>query len=63
MHDALTRYQRADDPLPAEMEAWTLTGAGWESLGLDDRPVRMRLPALRSEELLMRVDACSLCFS
>jgi threonine dehydrogenase-like Zn-dependent dehydrogenase len=63
MGNALSRYQRAGDPLPERMPAWTLTGAGWDSLGQGDRPAQMPLPAMGPEELLARIDACSLCFS
>lgn len=61
--DVVVRYQRAEDPLPERMAAWTLTGAGWEYLGQGDGPAYIPVPPVGPEDLLARVDACSLCFS
>ena len=63
MNGVVTRYQRAEDPLPERMSAWTLTGAGWEHLGQGDLPAQIPVPSIGPGELLARVDACSLCFS
>ncbi len=46
-------------PLPAAHLQWELTGAGLESLSLQERPVPQPGPG----ELLVRVDACGICFS
>jgi threonine dehydrogenase-like Zn-dependent dehydrogenase len=63
MEDILQRYKRAGGPRPKTMLTWPLYGAGFENLGRDGRPVEMPLPEYGSDELLVRHDACGLCFS
>ena len=63
MEDILQRYKRAGGPRPKTMLAWPLYGAGFENLGRDGQPVEMPLPQYGSDELLVRHDACGLCFS
>jgi hypothetical protein len=63
MSDKLTEYQRADAPLPEEVGLWPLYGAGFENLGLDGLPIQVPLPEYGPDELLVRHDACGLCFS
>ncbi|MCX7683267.1 MAG: alcohol dehydrogenase catalytic domain-containing protein [Anaerolineae bacterium] len=63
MPDKLALYKRADTPLPARHLLWPLYGAGLENMGRDGRPVEMPLPAYGPDELLVRHDACGLCFS
>ncbi len=45
--------------LPASYRCWALTGAGLENLHLVERP----LPQPSPGELLVRIDACGICFS
>ena len=45
------------------MLRWHLYGAGLESLGKEDAPERAPLPEFGDRELLVRQDACGLCFS
>jgi D-arabinose 1-dehydrogenase-like Zn-dependent alcohol dehydrogenase len=63
MLDKLTAYRRADGPLPERNLFWPLYGAGLENLGRDGRPVQVPMPEYGPDELLVRHDACGLCFS
>ncbi|MGQ9515966.1 MAG: alcohol dehydrogenase catalytic domain-containing protein [Anaerolineae bacterium] len=61
--DKLERYKKGLAPLPRTNRLWPLYGAGFENLGLDNRPIEAPMPALGPDELLVRHDACGLCFS
>ncbi len=61
--DTLQRYKNAEGPLPEKMWVWPLYGAGFENLGRNGQPVEVPLPEYGPDELLVRHDACSLCFS
>ncbi|MFQ6057966.1 MAG: alcohol dehydrogenase catalytic domain-containing protein, partial [Anaerolineae bacterium] len=61
--DTLQCYKRAEGPLPKTMLAWPLYGAGFENLGRDCQPVETPVPEYGPDELLVRHDACGLCFS
>ena len=63
MSDKLDQYRRADAPLPPAYRLWPLYGAGFESMGRDGQPIEVPLPAYGPDELLIRHDACGLCFS
>jgi threonine dehydrogenase-like Zn-dependent dehydrogenase len=56
-------YRAAAAPIPSEQWAWQLFGAGMDKFGIDGRPVRIPVPQPGPGELLLRVDACGLCFS
>lgn len=60
--DKLARYRQASD-LPTHNYLWPLYGAGFENLGRDGRPIEVGLPAYGPDELLVRHDACGICFS
>src|SRR6478672_9289486 len=45
--------------VPEHSRRWELSGAGLENLSLEERPVRRPGP----DELLVRIDACGICFS
>jgi len=45
------------------MRAWPLTGAGFDSLGTNGRPVEVPVPKPGPGEILLRVDAVGICFS
>ena len=64
-HGALNwlRYLSAEEPLPPVNWTWPLRGAGLASLGVDGAPVAEPLPACKPDEILVRVDAVSLCSS
>ena len=61
--NALKQYQNVESPLPESQFAWPLYGAGIEYLGLDGKPVKREIPEITSDELLMRIDAVSLCYT
>lgn len=63
MSDKLTDYQRADAPLPDHNQLWPLYGAGLDNLGQDGQPINVPMPQYGPDELLVRHDACGLCFS
>ena len=63
MSDKLTAYRCADAPLPDRNRLWPLYGAGFENLGRDGQPIEVPMPQYGPDELLVRHDACGLCFS
>ncbi|MBN1313541.1 MAG: alcohol dehydrogenase catalytic domain-containing protein [Anaerolineae bacterium] len=63
MTDKLDLYRSGTAPLPDNYELWPLYGAGLENLGKDGQPIEVTMPAYGSDELLIRHDACGLCFS
>jgi L-sorbose 1-phosphate reductase len=63
MSDKLTEYRRATAPLPRTHRLWPLYGAGLESLGREGQPIELPLPQYGPDELLVRHDACGLCYS
>jgi threonine dehydrogenase-like Zn-dependent dehydrogenase len=63
MPDKLTEFQRAIGPLPERHRLWPLYGAGLENLGRAGQTITVPLPDYGPDELLVRHDACGLCFS
>jgi L-sorbose 1-phosphate reductase len=63
MTDKLTTYRQANEPLPESYWLWPLYGKGFENLGLDGKPIQVPMPAFGPDELLVRHDACGICFS
>jgi threonine dehydrogenase-like Zn-dependent dehydrogenase len=63
MSDELKQYRTTDGPLPERYRLWPLYGAGFENLGRDGEPIDVPLPAYGPDELLIRHDACGVCFS
>jgi threonine dehydrogenase-like Zn-dependent dehydrogenase len=61
--DKLEQYQKITTPLPETYHLWPLYGAGLESLGKDGQMLEVPLPSYGPDELLIRHDACGLCFS
>lgn len=55
----LDDYRAADGSLPAQTDRWELYGPGLDNL----RRVTVDLPSIRPHELLVRHDACGICFS
>lgn len=55
----LNRYRAAAAPLPNRMSTWRFYGDGLNSLQLEEDAV----PSFGPNELLVRQDACGLCFS
>lgn len=63
MTDKLTDYRTAPEAPAGQNRLWPLYGAGLENLGQDGAPIEAPLPAVGPDELLVRHDACGLCFS
>jgi threonine dehydrogenase-like Zn-dependent dehydrogenase len=64
MSDKLAEYRHAElDPIPEKTRLWPLYGAGFDNLGMDSKPIEVELPHYGPDELLVRHDACGLCFS
>jgi threonine dehydrogenase-like Zn-dependent dehydrogenase len=61
--DKLEEYRRSAVPLPEQYRLWPLYGAGLENMGRDGQPIDVPLPTYGPDELLIRHDACGLCFS
>ena len=63
MSEEFSAYKSAHNPLHEEHLIWPLYGAGLENLGVNDAPIQVPMPVFGPDELLVRHDACSLCFS
>ncbi len=63
MTDKLETFKLAAAPLPGKIWEWPLYGAGFENLGQDGGMLEAPLPAYGPDELLVRHDACGICFS
>jgi threonine dehydrogenase-like Zn-dependent dehydrogenase len=63
MTDKLNAYRHGGSSLPAHNTLWPLYGAGLENLGKHGQPLDVPFPAYGPDELLVRHDACGLCFS
>jgi len=63
MIEKLEEYQRGKIPLPSNYHLWPLYGASLENMGVDGKPISVPLPQYGPDELLIRHDACGLCFS
>jgi len=63
MKNPLSVYRSATAPLPTSYKLWPLYGAGLENLGKDGQPIDVPMPSYGPDELLIRHDACGLCFS
>lgn len=62
MTTKLEQYRQAKDIAPKNI-LWPLYGADFENLGQNDKPIERDLPTYGPDELLVRNDACGLCFS
>jgi threonine dehydrogenase-like Zn-dependent dehydrogenase len=56
-------YRRLNYSLPQESWAWNLYGAGLENLGHDGQPEPFGMPEPDDNQLLVRIDSISVCFS
>jgi D-arabinose 1-dehydrogenase-like Zn-dependent alcohol dehydrogenase len=63
MTDKLSDYQRVQGHLPKKYRLWPLYGAGLENMGDNGQPIEVSMPSFGPDELLIRHDACGLCFS
>ncbi len=57
------KYHQGQMPKAQTNQLWPLYGAGLENLGKDDAPINVPMPEFGPDELLVRHDACGLCFS
>lgn len=63
MPDILSEYKQGRRPLPVVNKLWPLYGAGLENLGRNGQLIEVPMPDYGPDELLVRHDACGLCFS
>ncbi len=63
MADKLVQFKSAEDAVPDHNKVWPLYGSGFENLGLDEKLIDVDMPDIGADELLVRHDACGLCFS
>ncbi len=63
MTDKLAEFKQAHAPIPALNHRWHLYGAGMDNLGDEGKPAEVPMPTYGPDELLVRHDACGLCFS
>src|SRR5258706_1653265 len=56
-------YRRLNYRLPHESWAWNLYGAGLENLGRDGQPEPLAMPEPDDNQLLVRIDSISVCYS
>ena len=63
MGEKYQKYHAANYPLPQESFAWNLYGAGMESMGKDGKPEPFAIPEPTDDQLLVRIDTVSICFS
>lgn len=63
MTDKLEHYREATDPLPKANTIWPLYGAGIDQLGADAHTIDVPMPECGPDELIVRHDACGICFS
>jgi len=59
----LQQYQQPQADLPQKQYTWPLYGSGVDNLGKNGKAVEAPVPAYGDNELLMRIDAVSLCFT
>ena len=57
------RGRRDDISIPKKQFAWPLFGSGLDNLGVNRKPIEKDVPDISDVELLMRIDAVSLCFT
>ncbi len=63
MDDKVVVYHHAEEPLPEHNVVWPTYGAGFENFGKDGQTIETPMPNIGPDELLVRHDACGLCFS
>src|SRR5512137_656624 len=63
MGDKYQEYRAASYPLPSQNLTWNLYGAGLESLGRNGQPEAFAIPEPNDDQLLVRIDSVSVCFS
>lgn len=56
-------YRSGRTPIPDRQWLWPLYGAGFERLGVNDRPIQVPVARPGPDQLLVRHDAVGICFS
>ena len=63
MGEKYNKYHAANHQLPQKSFAWNLYGAGMESMGKDGKPEPFAIPEPNDDQILVRIDTVSICFS
>ncbi len=63
MTNKLQIYKQVKETGDKQNRLWPLYGAGIENLGKDGRTINVGVPEYGPDELLVRHDACGICFS
>ena len=63
MGEKYQKYHAAKYPMPQNSFAWNLYGAGMESMGKDGKPEPFAIPEPTDDQILVRIDTVSICFS
>ena len=63
MGEKYNKYHAANHQLPQKSFAWNLYGAGMESMGKDGKPEPFAIPEPNDDQVLVRIDTVSICFS
>jgi threonine dehydrogenase-like Zn-dependent dehydrogenase len=63
MGEKYQAYRKLDYALPQKSWAWNLYGAGLENLGHAGAPEPFSIPEPNDDQLLVRIDSMSVCFS
>jgi len=63
MSKLFNNYKKGNQPKKDTHFLWPLYGVGLENLGDDEKLIEVPIPEFGPDELLVRHDACGLCFS
>ena len=63
MNSKFKEYRKGKVPSEKTNRVWPLYGAGLENMGVDEKSIEVPMPSFGPDELLVRHDACGLCFS
>ena len=63
MGEKYQAYRKLNYSLPEKSWTWNLYGAGLENLGRSGEPEPFSIPEPNDDQLLVRIDTVSVCFS
>lgn len=63
MKTSIEKYMEAKGKVPEKQRGWPLYGDGVEALGKDGKPVELPVGEYSENQLLMRIDTVSLCYT
>src|SRR4026209_2122028 len=63
MGEKYQAYRKLHYNIPDQSYTWNLSGAGIESLGRNGQPEAFEIPEPNDDQLLVRIDSVSICFS